>query len=388
MSAPDNPRISNPFRHVILLTGLLVGWTNASFSQIPLTEQIAVYGDIRTGYFGTFRDERDATQLERNEWRTRIRLGLHYALTEKWNIRVRYAARLSNEQDEFRLHHSTTDLRNNGLRIGQGGFDEAYVSYRQGSQTWRAGRFQTGFTLPGVIGNAIIRSDSPNNDVQWTNGLWLSHTIDAQWQADLIAQSNYGNWPSNTLRRPMDFDKKLPWGLFGSIRRVSKERIRLQQVQTTVFPNALHPVAQSRSTLALVSASMVLGWDFPRERTILTGVEVGRSLNNLTREAMRLSGDLSEESGGWGFQANASVYNIIPDHHIGIVTGVMQPMMLTSEDYWDNGWMYEIRHQYIANRRLSFESRLRWRGDAIRRQGAQARRVEMVPYVRLTYRLR
>lgn len=105
--------------------------------------------------------------------------------------------------------------------MGEGAFDQFSASVRFSDRLGlKAGRFQTGFTLDGVIKNSILRQDSPNTDISWTDGLHLTAKLNTGWTSDLIIQSHLPNASTNVFWYPLVPDRSdIPVTFFGSIKK-------------------------------------------------------------------------------------------------------------------------------------------------------------------------
>lgn len=362
-----------------------------TLAQIPVSENISLYGDVRSGYFGQEREERDGSTISRHEIRTRARIGFQFRLSENAQLHVRYATRLSSMGKGFDPYWSTSAKRNNGLRLQEAAFDEAYLRLDVSPGLYfKAGRFQTGYTIPGAIRNAIQRNDSPNNDVQWTDGLLVSRRHGSGWQTDVIAQVHYGNWPTNTMRRPLDFSESDAF-LTTFISHSKSDRqglVRFRGVDLTFSPNALIVRPGDRSHYLAVSAKGALGWQTSSLGDIVWAAEGAWSIIQPDKAYMGFSGVKGEKTGGFGAQMSLSFMDYLDGHSTGFIIAAIEPALLTSEDYWNNSVLWEVRHIIQINRRLSSELRIRYRADLYQYAGVERKRAEYVPYARLTWRMR
>lgn len=357
-------------------------------AQIVLSERFELYGNARGGYFAQYRSDRDGSDVERHELRLRARLGIGWQAAERLQVRIRYAGRFSSIGPTFEPGWTTTAVGNNGLRMGELAFDEAYLRYDLAPASHvKLGRFTTQYTLPGVIGNGLIRNDAPSSDVQWTDGAMVSHGFSSGWTADVIAQIHYGNWPTNTARYPLDYSAAESWlMLFSSVSRVWRtERLRLVGVNAALSPNALIVRPGERDHYAVVSVKTALGWRTDTVGDIVWAVEGAWSAIRPFASHMRLSGN--GRVGGLGGQTVLSFLEFMPGHSVGFAAAVVEPAILTTEDYWNNSTMAEVRYSLRLTPSLSAQARLRHRGDLRQYENTVRKRSELIPYARLTYRL-
>lgn len=363
-------------------------------AQVSLTDSDRLFltGDIRAGYFGLMGENRDGSEVDIHEIRNRSRIGIRYTPDDRMTIQVRYAYRITSRDLQLDPGLHTTAPGNGGLKLGEAAFDEVYLQYLFSNRlTAKIGRFQTGYGLGGVISNAIIRNDSPNTDVGWTDGLLLVFKPDPMWSADLILQWHHKNAPSNTFRYPLEIDGAgTPFTFFSSVKRTFEDKtIRFTGFDITYSPDALiRSVDGSRGDYLAASVKTQMGWSLPANRTLLWGSELAYSFIRPDETVTGLNNQTGEKAGGLGFQTNLSIIDLFDNHNLGFIGAVLQPSLLTSADYWNNLLLLEVRHTYRFNHRLSAETRLRYRGDHKTLSDADQKRWQIFPYARLTYRFR
>jgi hypothetical protein len=387
------PIIAGHFCPIILIAILLIS-TPALNAQIPLTDNQKLFltGDIRTGYFGIIGENRDGSGADFHEIRNRSRIGIRYAPHQRVAFQARYAFRVKSRDFELKPGVHTTDPGNSGLRMGEGAFDEAYLQYAFSDRfSTRIGRFQASYAFGGVISNAIIRNDSPNTDVQWTDGALFAFVPATSWNVDLVVQWHHKNAPSNTYRSPLDMDNSdTPFTFFTHIRKSLKDNIiRYTALDVVYSPDALVKTRDGdRGDYAAAAMKTQLGWDLPSSRTLLWGGEVAYSFNRPDETVVRMGTNDGKKAGGLGFQTNLSIQNLLEGHNLGFIAAILEPSLLTSADYWNNILLFEVRHTYRFTERLSAETRIRYRGDHKKLSGVDQKRWQLFPYARLTYRFR
>jgi hypothetical protein len=378
---------------VFLIVILLIN-TPALNAQIPLSDNHKLFltGDIRTGYFGIIGENRDGSSADFHEIRNRSRIGIRYTPHQRVTFQARYAIRLNSRDFELKPGLHTTDPGNGGLRMGEGAFDEAYLQFKFSDRfSSRIGRFQTSYAIGGVISNAIIRNDSPNVDVKWTDGALFAFIPAAGWNADLVVQWHHKNAPSNTYRNPLDIaNSDTPFTFFTHIRKSYKDNvIRYTALDVIYSPDALIKTMDgNRGDYAAAAVKTQLGWELPSSRTLLWGGEIAYSFNRPDETVVRMGTTDGKKAGGLGFQTNLSIQNLFKGHNLGFIAAILEPSLLTSADYWNNILLFEIRHTYRFTERLSAETRMRYRGDHRQLSGVDQKRWQLFPYARLTYRFR
>lgn len=372
---------------------LLVISPTTSHSQIRLNknDSVNITGDIRSGYIGFIGKQRNGDRLSQHEFRNRTRIGISVSITEKFTLISRYAVRVSS--NDFHLYPglNTTSPGNNGLLLGEGAFDQLYASIQLSD--WlrlKAGRFQTSFTLDGVIKNSILRQDSPNTDIGWTDGFHLISTSPTGWTTDLIMQSHLLNRPSNVLRYPLEPNNThIPFTFFSSIKKEFQAgTLSSLSLDVTYSPDMLiiDSEGNRRSYLA-ASIKPQFKKIFNSGRQLLWGTEIAYSLNRPKRIVFGFDESPNSSSGGFGFQTVLSIINLFENQHIGFMTAALEPSLLTSSAFWNNLLLFEVRYSSTWSSKVSTDIRLRYRSDLERPGGDLNKRRQVYPFARITYKL-
>jgi len=237
---------------IVMLQIQYVSAQNSSGGRIHLS------GDIRFGYFVRETNTRADNHESDHDFRLRTRMGIEWRVHKNIHFAARYSGRFTSDDFSLDPGLSTTSQNNQGLRLGEMAFDKAYFSIQNDSKNLivKAGRFQTNYTLPGVINKTLIRVDSPNTDIQWTDGLFLSGLFKQKWQAGLIAQMHLFRAPSNSFRPPLDLNGNgLFVTLFGSIKRnLDHVFFNWSQFNITYTPNGLLNSSGERKSYIATSA--------------------------------------------------------------------------------------------------------------------------------------
>lgn len=359
---------------------------------IDKNENLFLIGDVRFGYFSQMGEQRDGSNLNVHEMRLRSRTGLRFNIHENVYLRARYAFRMNSRDIDLDPALHTSAPGNGGLKMGEGAFDEAYINVEASDYfSFRMGRFQTSYSVPGVISNSIQRHDSPNTDVAWTDGILLSLKPAQQWSADFILQYHYHNPPTNVFRSPTQITTDdSPVTLFTSVTRSIENRaIEYVALDINYTPDALIENASgNRIDYFATSLKSRLSWDIKNGRELQWGGEFAYSFNRPEKDMVGFTNTNGDKAGGFGFQSNVSIRNLFENQHLGFIAATLEPSLLTSSDYWNNILLLEVRHQYVFNSRLSAETRIRYRGDLKKLDTFNQKRWQIFPYARLTYRFR
>lgn len=351
----------------------------------------AFSGDLRAGYFASERTARDGTETDQDAFNARIRLAVERGFNERWRVRTRLAGRFSSDQDGSNVYLRGYAPTRTGAAFGDITLDEAYLGYQAPDDglRLRVGRFQTAFAVPGVASKGLDRNDSPNIDVNWTDGVHLDVPVAGGWRGHVIGQYRHRKGSGGVAYAPLDFSDRGSRGtLFLGLE--NKQRlgpITQRMLSLTWMPDSLadHGLADpSREDYVTIDARVAAEWplraDGPR---LVTGAEVGYALDT-PRDAAAGTGG-SGDAGGLAWQVQASVYDFAPRHHIGVAIGRADAGWLISPDFRPNDRSAEIRYQWQFRPKTSMEARVRDRRELEHPAGTRER-VDRDLYVRVTHK--
>lgn len=382
--------------HAYLIPLLLI---IISVTPIPLAAQeyepgFYYGGRIRTGYFTQTREDRDGTESVSGNFRLRINLGAGYRFSPQWTVWARVGGRFSNDQDYMKFHITDHIPRgSDGLPLGESTLDELYINYQStGGLNIRLGRMQTSFQLKGVPKKSLDREDSPNTDVNWTDGLFISWPFHESYTLHMIAQYNAKTWASNILRPPLDFsDDRSRISMFGMLDVSTDHSVFVQrQLGVTWLPAALpvygEPGEELKDYLA-ATARVAAAWPVGiLESEILVGGELGYAFNTPAKTVMQTSANIEDMAGNTAWQMSVNLMNILSKHSIGFVFGQIEDGYLISPDMRYNNFERELRMQLRLTKNLTMENRVRVRSDLNKIVGADQKRRDVDYYFRLSYR--
>ena len=362
-------------------------------AQIPLNPDntVRLIGDIRTGYIGFVGEQRNGERLSRHELRNRTRIGFEVTVSRNVLFNVRYAGRVSTYDFHFHPGVHTSAPGNNGLLLGEGAFDQFYASVQLNE--WlsaRAGRFQTSFTLDGNIKNSILRQDSPNTDISWTDGLHFKARATPSITADLVLQSHISNPTTNVFRKPLDIPSSdVPITLFLNLKKdIGQGVLNSFAFNITYSPDALITnLDGQRAGYVAASIKPQLRHVFSSGRKLLLGTELAYSFSRPQRNVFGFTENMAGRAGGFGFQSALTLMDAFKGQHIGIMATMIGPSLLTSSAFWNNLLLFEMRHSVKLSRKLSSDLRLRYRADLeTLNPELDNRRWQLYPFARVTYK--
>lgn len=351
-------------------------------------------GDVRGGLYVYHTDNRDGTETRDEDLRVRLRAGVETDFSAQWRGTVRLAGHYSDEMVEKRFSlHSTNESR----PFGQSTFDMLNIRYAlTKSASVTVGRMQTKFELEGVPKKSLDRNDSPNVDIDFTDGVHAVYGFESGWKAHLILQRNPSlsksqlSLAANIVRGPLDFtDGSSRVTTFAALENKTKSGVFVQRgVDITYIQDALLVTGSAsggRDDYLAIVGRTALAWPMgPGKEHFLLGLEAGYAPNTHRASAVSLAG--SDDVKGYAWQASFNLMEFAPRHNIGLVWGEAQAGWLISPDFRENERLIEVRHQYVFNKQLSLESRIRQRKELEKLTTAIRERDDRDLYVRLTYK--
>src|SRR5690606_15750560 len=136
------------------------------------------------------RTARDGSESQQDAFNARLRLAAERSLDERWRVRARVAGRFSSDQDGTDVYLRGYAPTRTGAAFGDVTLDEAYLGAQapEDGLRFKVGRFQAAVARPGVASKGLDRNDSPNIDVQWTDGVRLDVPVTGDWRAHVVGQ--------------------------------------------------------------------------------------------------------------------------------------------------------------------------------------------------------
>lgn len=357
----------------------------------PAPNRFAFSADVRLGYFGREREDRDGARSDSDDWRIRIRPGVLWQLTPELSAKARIAGRYST--DDSNRNHSrffTSIPQSDGLRFGDSTFDELYLRYRP-SDNWdvRVGRMQTSFELEGVAKKSLSRNDSPNTDITWTDGVHVRHADAAGWNYHAILQRSEDEGPTTVRRSPLAFTRSASHITYyaGMEKKDPKGRILQLGWDLTYIPDSLRTDGSATGRIddyLGITGRLALQWALAGNMRFVWAGEAGFAPGTPTKAALRLPG--SGDARGLAFQTSVNLVDFAPGHSVGLVYGQAGGGWLLSPDFGNNQELLELRYQWRLSAAQSIEARVRTRRDLDQLMDTSQRRVDDDVYVRFTQR--
>lgn len=392
MAAPGTEIAMHTRRALLLLSATtLAASFGASAAPAAPGDGWKASGDLRGGWFASEGTARDGTESSQDAFNARLRVAIERGFADHWTVRTRVAGRFSSDQDGTDVYLRSYAPTRSGARFGDVTLDEAYLGYQapDNGLRLRIGRFQTAFAVPGVASKGLDRNDSPNIDVQWTDGVHLDVPVAGGWRGHAIAQYRDRKGSGGVAHAPLDFsdDGSRATVFLGLENKQRLGPITQRMVSVTWMPDSLADrglANPSRTDYTAVDARIAAEWPLreggPR---LVAGAEVAYAPKTPLASAVGTGG--SGDAGGLAWQLQASLYDFAPRHHIGIAIGGADAGWLLSPDYRPNDRSAEIRYQWQFLPKTSMEARFRERNELEHPAGTRAR-VNRDVYVRITHK--
>jgi hypothetical protein len=387
-------RSRRAWRGAPYVLGLVLAVPGEIHAQHQVNDVLSWNALLRTGFTTRQRDDRDGSKETSSDFRLRLQAGLGVQLDPAVEVKVRFAGRLSTDQDGLRFSIPDHVPETDGLRQGESTLDELQVTFRPDDRwTIRLGRLQTKFERAGIVRKSLDRNDSPNFDVTWTDGAHVTYGGPSGRVVHAILQHNSRHGPTNVLRAPLEFGA--PWSrvtIFAGIESsepwgpVVHRGLDLTYIPRSLVGNSTDD-GRPGDYVAMAGRG-ALEWPAlrPGTRLMLSG-ELGYAPRTPTKVAAGTGGAGEGKAGGLAYEASVHLFDPAPDHSFGFAIGWIDDGWLISPDYRSNNFQAELRYRWQIHERLYFEWRIRTRDDRQLVTGALKKREDTDLYFRLTYRM-
>jgi hypothetical protein len=340
---------------------------------------------VRAGYFGAWNEARDGTSHETHAGQVRVLAANMWELRPDLRLRVGLGGRLSTVQEGFRVLSPTHQTGPEGVRPGEVALSQLHLSWLP-AEGWevRAGRMQLSFILPGAPSKGLLRSESPNMEIHWTDGVHVRADVAGRAHLALIHTSPGG--VSTPFRAPLTFDSRTGRAAVFAGWEALEPRGPLvhRALLATVIPGALPTADGGRSAYAGASAQGAVAFPVGGPRLVVAG-EAAWSPTPPEREVLRLRGTGRDLAAAGQLSVNLMGFGG-GDHDLGLITTAAAPGWLLSSDVRPNNREAEVRYYWRFTPGWRLDFRLRRRQDLVVPAGALRGRDDWDTYVRLDIR--
>lgn len=369
------------------LLALLSAMALSGVSTAQAQSNIDFSGDIRFGYYGYERDERNGSESDDDMLRLRARAGLLWTINDTWSFKGRYAARMHNKDNNSGWVRPFEGLSPGASSIapGESTLDEFFVRARYGRWDHRIGRFQTNNRLIGVASKSFSRTNSTSWDVGYTDGIQSVYRTDRGVNITALLEYNDKDGTANLRRSPLGFaDSSSRTTAYVSIDAQDNSGLWAQRsIDVTFIPAALYyngiASGQKRDYLAF-SGRLATQVSLRDDMKLVTGAELAWAPETQRNHVAALPGNGNTDSFSWHLSAN--IMDLVPGHSIGLVYGETEAGWLLSTDFQANSTLVELRYAWEPLNGHLLEARVREREDLNLLRNAQRKRSETDVYLR------
>ncbi len=380
-------------RTLAVLCALLLQGMSAASASEPSEPSWSVVGDVRGGYFGSRTTNRAGVRSETDEARARLRLALRGQLDPRWSVHAGMATRYGSDQTQSSLYLRGYPPERGGTRLGDTTLDRLQLAYQSPDDSWRitVGRMQTRSAMPDLMNKSLDRKNSSNISVNWTDGLHLEVGRLSAWQTHLILQHNHRKGSSSVTRAPLDFSaRRSRVSAFISLdNRHPVGPVVQRTLGITWLPQALAPQGiddPERRDYVILTTKVAAAWPLGQQgQRLIWGLETGYAPIRPDAEVMATG--RTGRAGGFAWHTSLTLFDLMPDHNLGIIYGQTEAGWLLSPDFRPNDNTAEIRYQRRFPGAWSFEARYRFREERRIPWDVEQGRRDADVYVRLTGRL-
>jgi len=335
-------------------------------------------GDLRVAVLANERVAGNGARSDDDALRSRLRLALAGKPTETLSVGVRIAGRHGSDQDGSDAYLDWSAPTRTGAALGDTTLDEAWLQWSPAGQGWslRLGRFQHSAPLATLTGKSIGQNDSPNLDVNWTDGVRFQRDATLGGTLTLLLRYMDADGPGSVYRAPLDFDAggARVAGFVGWDSRKAIGPLVQRAIGLDLMPRALPDGTGSRN-YAQLSTRAVAAWPLGEGgmRWLLGG--------ELSYADPSPSGD-----GRVAWQLEADIEGAQKKHMAGIVLGRVPAGFLLSSDFRDNDRLAEFRYRWRVNKQWDIAARWRWRGQLTPPVAGERQRIDRDVYLNATWR--
>lgn len=325
----------------LFLLTILFLWEPA-FCQV---KSLSFDGNFRLSY----NTSGEKIDLSSNLTALRSRIGARYSFNSNHSFRARIAGTVSDELESLRF---TIQADGAGLNLGSFSFDEFYYRYKSEDLDIKVGRFQHSIGIQSNAGRSIMRFQSNNISIHWTDGIYAKRDLNKGWYAEFIGEYQPRNHTTYPYRAELDFGNNADnfTSYLGFENRNRDEQNIIQKGVGVFFaPNSFNKNGEYTNYTALTSR---IAFDFPQEKllggSIRVAGELGQNLNT------------SFEDGTIAI-ASIGVNNVAEKHEFMVEFTKSDRYWLLANVYGVNTDEIELRYRFFATDKLNFGARFRIR---------------------------
>ncbi|MFV2058897.1 MAG: hypothetical protein ACC707_20755 [Thiohalomonadales bacterium] len=351
-------------KYFLILAFLL---TATLIHSVTVAAETKGKSDVRVGYF--YADDTKPSKGISKQARLRFRYGYTTTFNKTTSLDYRMAARYyddgSNERGTDYTSH--TPYAADSIPAGQVTVDKFSVNYKPSKGLLiKIGRFQSKIELEGVAKKSLDRNDSPNTDINWTDGIEVSNKFANDLKLLAVIQYNHPDG-SNVSRKPLSYeDKDARIGLFLALKNSKPSAPFVQQtVDFTYLPQSLcidgvekndnHACKNAnRENYMAAVGRLAMKWPVMDKSYFMFGGEIGYA-PNVQKDSN------GNDAADTAWMLSFSVVDFLPKQSLGFIIASAGAGWLISPDVAADNDMYAIRYAYKVSKTQKIEWRYRYR---------------------------
>jgi len=360
-----------------LMPALLLPMAGQSLAQAAAPTW-TLGGDLRVAFVASEQVNGAGVRTDDQALRSRLRVALSGKPSDTFSVGLRVAGRHGSDQDGSDAYLDWTAPTRTGTALGDTTLDEAWLQWSPAGRRWtlRLGRFQHTAPLATLTGKSIGQNDSPNLDVNWTDGVRLQRTLATGATVTALVRYMDPDGPGSVYRAPLDFSPggARVAGFLGWESRKALGPLVQRSVGVDLLPEAL-PDGSGSQGYTQLSTRAVAAWPLGAggARWLLGG--------ELSYATPSPSGDSR-----LAWQLEADLESASKRHMAGIVLGRVPAGFLLSSDFRDNDRLAEFRYRWRVHKQWDIAARWRWREQITPPTAGNRPRVDRDMYVNATWK--
>ncbi len=321
-----------------------------SLNSISVTaqdsENFSIDGDFRLSYNNSGQE----LDLDNGFIGLKSRIGTLYTLSSTHSLRVRFAGTITEEFEPLRF---TITADGGGLNFGSFSFDEFYYRYKSTDLDLKLGRFQHSIPALTNAKRSILRFQSNNLSIHWSDGIYLKRNLQKNWSTEFIGEYQPRNHTTYQYRGNLDFgNNKHNVTTYLAVENRTRDDLNIIQKGFGIFfaPNSFNKNGEYTHYAAVTSR---IALDFPQKEVLNGG-------------SIRIAGELGQNLNtsfdkGTIVVASFGVNNVADKHEFMVEFAKSDRDWLLANVYGLNTDEVEFRYRFFILDNLNFDARFRIR---------------------------
>lgn len=280
----------------------------------------------------------------------RTRVGVNYTINSSHSFTGRLATTFSEELETPRF---TIRADGSGLNLGSISFDEFYYRYKKDGLDVKLGRFQHTIAVLSNAKRSLIRFQSANVSIHWSDGIYAKKNLQNGWYGEFIGEYQPRNHTTYPYQETLDFGRN-EHNITSYLALENRERDSNNIIQKGagffIAPNAYKKNGGYATYIAFTSRIV---FDFPQPDVLHGG-----SVRIAGEFGQNLSSKLED---GTIAVASVGVNKFADKHDLMVELASTDAQWLLANAYAQGGEEIEVRYKYFISNTLAFDTRYRIR---------------------------